>query len=281
MPTTITVMGAGGKMGCRIVDQLGGVSSYNLRCVEPSTEGHERLSERGLSPMSQDEALPGADVVILAVPDTVISDLTEEIVPHLDAGTVIFLLDPAAAHAGVLHERDDVTYFISHPCHPQLFATETDREAQADLFGGRGLAEQNIVCALEQGPESDYDVGESIARDIYAPVDEAHRLTTEQMAILEPALGETLTATCLTIIREGLDTAVEMGVPEAAARDFVLGHLRIESAILFDEVEYPLSDGAQQIVREAKDDIFREDWDTIFEPAYVEASTASITDKES
>ena len=39
-----------------------------------------------------------------------------------------------------------------------------------------------------QGPEEDYARGEAIARAMYAPVMRSHRVTVEQMAILEPAL---------------------------------------------------------------------------------------------
>ena len=115
---------------------------------------------------------------------------------------MIIGLDPAAGYAGVLPKREDISYFITHPCHPPVFNDETEPEARQDWFGG-AKAKQNIVCALHQGPEEDYAKGEAIARAIFAPVMRAHRLTTEQMAILEPGLVETLSATCLYIIREG------------------------------------------------------------------------------
>ena len=56
-------------------------------------------------------------------------------------------------------------------------------------------AKQHIVCALMQGPEEHYALCEEVARAIYAPVMRAHRCTVEQMAILEPALSETVGAT--------------------------------------------------------------------------------------
>ena len=84
-----------------------------------------------------------------------------------------------------------------------------------------------------QGPEEAYAVGERIARVIYAPVVESHRCTAEQMAILEPVLSETVLGTCLTIVGEAIQEAVRRGVPEAAARDFVLGHLKVELGIVF------------------------------------------------
>jgi hypothetical protein len=37
------------------------------------------------------------------------------------------MLDAAAPHAGELPERDDITYFVTHPCHPPIFNDETTR----------------------------------------------------------------------------------------------------------------------------------------------------------
>lgn len=282
MATAVALLGAGGKMGLRITDQLEDRSDYEMSYVEPATEGRERLAERGVTATSQETALDGADVVILAVPDALMDDICGDIVPQLDPGTLVMLLDPAAAYADALPEREDVSYFITHPCHPPLFNDETDPEAKQDLFGGQGLAKQNIVCALHRGPESDYARGEQIARDIYAPVMDAHRVTTEQMAFLEPALVETVMATCLYAIREGMDYVVEEAdVPEEAVRDFVLGHLRTESAIIFDEVDFPLSDAALEAVEEGREELFREGWrERVFNTDSVRESTRDITDPE-
>ena len=92
------------------------------------------------------------------------------------------------------------------------------------------------------GTEDDYELGARVAADMYAPVSRVHRITLEQMAILEPALVETLAQTCMEIVREGYDTVVAKGVPADAARDFVLGHLRIQIAVLFKEVNGTFSD---------------------------------------
>ena len=93
---------------------------------------------------------------------------------------------------------------------------------------------------------------------MYAPVMRAHRVSVEQMAILEPVLSETVTGTCLTIIREALDEAVKLGVPEQAARDFVMGHLGVEIAIVFQELPNgTFSDGAKRAIEKAKSQLFR------------------------
>ncbi|MFB6120815.1 MAG: phosphogluconate dehydrogenase C-terminal domain-containing protein [Halobacteriaceae archaeon] len=278
MTLALTLVGAGGKMGTRITDALADDSAYDVRHVEPGEDGRERLRERGVEPIPLDDALDGTDAVVMAVPDEVIGDVCTDVIERLDGDALILLLDPAAAYAGALPDSDGVSYVVAHPCHPPLFTDglDVDPDARAnDYFGGD--AAQSVVCALHRGDEADYDRGARIARDVYAPVIDVHRLTTEQMAILEPALVETVTATLLYAMREGLERAVEMGVPEAAARDFLYGHLRTEAAIVFGEADFPLSDAAQAAVEDAIDDIFTDGWaDAVFDREAVRESTARI-----
>ncbi|MCU1262905.1 MAG: hypothetical protein JWO80_5790, partial [Bryobacterales bacterium] len=168
-------------------------------------------------------------------------------------------------------------YFVAHPCHPSVFGGETEPAAQLDFFGGI-KARQNIVCSLVQGSEENYALGEAIARAIYAPVVNAHRCTAEQMAILEPVLSETVLGTCLTIVREAMDHAVSMGVPEAAARDFLLGHMKVELGIVFQLFEgATFSDGALKAIEDAKRSLFQPDWKNVFEPEAVKQSIRKIT----
>ena len=54
------------------------------------------------------------------------------------------------------------------------------------------------------------------------------RTTVEQMAILEPVIVETTNASLLNARKEAMYLGIGMGIPEVAARDFVLGHLRVE-----------------------------------------------------
>lgn len=272
---TVALFGAGGKMGCRIADNLKD-SEYRMLYVEVSPVGLENLRRRGLSATPGDEAARRADAVILAVPDSAIGKVASEVVPKLRPGAMLVCLDAAAPYAGHLPARPDVTYFVTHPCHPSVFNDETDPEARRDYFGGV-RARQNIVCALMQGPDSDYPRGERLCRGMFAPVLHAHRVTVEQMVILEPALSETTAATCLTVVREAMDEAVRRGVPPQAARDFLLGHLNIELAILFGEVNSPFSDGAKKAIERAKTQIFRPDWKKVFEPDNVRACVEMIT----
>ena len=115
---------------------------------------------------------------------------------------------------------------------------------------------------------------------MFAPVNRSHRLTTEQMAIMEPGLVETLTATCLTIIREGMDEVIRQGLPEPAVRDFLLGHLRVELAILFDAAGFPFSDGAIFAINQAKSKIFRPDWKDVLSLESIKQSVKEITEAE-
>jgi hypothetical protein len=189
---------------------------------------------------------------------------------------MMVMLDAAAPHAGEMPERDDISYFVTHPCHPPIFNDETDQAAKADFFGGVA-ARQHIVCALMQGPEEHYALGEEVARAIYAPVMRAHRCTVEQLAILEPALSETVGATLALALREATDEAVRRGVPEQAAHDFMLGHLNIELAIAFGIFPGQFSDGALHAIDQARPQIFREGWlDRVFEPEAVLQSVKDI-----
>ncbi|MEO8128554.1 MAG: phosphogluconate dehydrogenase C-terminal domain-containing protein [Bryobacteraceae bacterium] len=274
--TTIALLGAGGKMGLRITDNLR-KTNYAVRYVEVSDRGKAGLAERGITAMSAEEALSESNAVILALPDNRIGQVTASLNPHFRPGTMLIALDIAAPLAGDLPSRDDLVYFVTHPCHPSVFGRETEKAAQDDFFGGIS-ALQNIVCSLVQGPEENYAIGESIGRAIYAPVGVSHRCTAEQMAILEPVLSETVLGTCLTIVGEAIDEAVRRGVPEAAARDFVLGHLKVELGIVFKL--FPgatFSDGALKAIDEAKRSIFQPDWKKVFEPAAIDESIRKIT----
>jgi hypothetical protein len=274
--TTLALFGAGGSMGMRVVRALKDDPNYRLCCVEPGEAGKARLRDAGLVTGSTDDAVKHAGVVILAVPDLFMGKIAAKVVPMLNPGTLVITLDPAGAHAGKLPCREDISYFVTHPSHPPVFNDEMDVEARRDFFGS-GKAKQAIVCALMQGPETDYARGEALACRIFGPILRSHRVTVEQMAILEPALSETLSATCLTVIREGLDEAIRLGVPPQAARDFLMGHINIELAILFNEIDWQFSAGAKKAIEEAKMAIFRPDWKRVFEAESIRESVLLIT----
>ena len=273
--TTIALLGAGGKMGCRVIDHIKDSPSYNLRCVETGERGLANLATRGLTATARDEAVRTADVVILALPDRILGPVAHEVVPLIKPGCVVFTLDPAAAYADELPVRADISYFISHPCHPSVFDHFATEPEINDFFGGT-YARQAIVCALMQGPEEHYALGEKIARDIYAPVTRSHRITVEQMAILEPAMAETV-GICLNMaLREALEEAVRRGVPRAAAEDFMFGHVKVELGIAFSRVNFPFSDGAKLIAEFGQEHLLKPDWKKLFEPDSVREQVRTI-----
>lgn len=275
--TKIALLGAGGKMGVRLATNLKG-APYDILPVEVNPEGRKRLEdETGLTCVEQGQALSVADTVILAVPDRLIGKVLSGFVDQLKPGTAVIMLDAAAPHAGTLPQREDITYFVAHPCHPPLFGDETDPAAQKDYFGGIA-AKQHIVCALAQGPEEHYAKCEEIARVFYGPVMRSHRVTVEQLAILEPALSESVGATFSKALKDATDEAARRGVPYQAAEDFLLGHMTILLAVAFGfQPGGKLSDGCLKAIEEAEPVIFKEDWlGRIFAPEAVKASVRSI-----
>ena len=275
--TKIALLGAGGKMGVRLAANLKD-TRFDVAHVEVSEDGRARLKDgTGADCVDQAEALADADVVLLAVPDRLIGQIAHGIINDVKSGAALIVLDAAAPHAGKMPAREDVTYFVTHPCHPSIYGFETEPEAQRDFFGGIH-ARQAIVCALMQGPEEHYALCEEVAKAIYAPVTRAHRCSVENIAVLEPAMSETVGITLCLALREAVEAAAKQGVPQEAAIDFMLGHINIGLSIAFDVFEEgKFSDGALLAIEQAKSVIFKEDWlDEVFHPDAVKASVDAI-----
>jgi hypothetical protein len=274
--TTVALIGAGGKMGYRLAGKLKD-SRFDLRYAEVSEAGRERLkSGLGLDSVDTAAAVDGAAVVVLAVPDTAIGKVAATIEKDLRPGTMLVILDAAAPFAGHMPQRADLTYFVTHPCHPPIFNDETEPAAKRDFFGGVA-AKQHIVSALMQGPDEAYGLGEEIAKIIWAPVMRSHRITVEQMAMLEPGLSETLCASLLVVMREAMDEVVARGVPKQAARDFLLGHMNVLGAVIFEETPGVFSDACNKAIEFGKPMLMRDDWKRIFEPRELADSIRRIT----
>lgn len=272
--TKIAVIGAGGKMGFRTTQNLS-ETDYQVEHAEPSERGRERLATLGITAVDTAYAVADADVVILTVPDNRIGRVSQEVVPSMKSGSMLVVLDGAAPYAGELPKRDDVTFVACHPCHPPVFSDEVEAAAQQDYFGGVA-AKQDVVIALISGSENDYATAEAIVRAMFAPVRDAYRISLENMVMLEPVLAETTAATCVAVIREATDEAIARGVPADAAFAFILGHLRVELAILFDRTDSPFSDGALKAMEAAKSVIFQPDWKRVFDEENIRASVAGI-----
>jgi hypothetical protein len=272
----ITLVGAGGKMGLRLTRNLKS-SGHEMTYLEVSPAGIDKLKEMGITISMEKDVIPLADVVILALPDIHLGSVSAHLIPMMKKNSLAITLDPAVARAGKLFLRDDIAYFITHPAHPSVFNWEPTPEAQADFLGGT-LAKQPIVCALMQGDEVQYLTGELIARQMYAPVTRAFKVTMEQMALLEPALVETLSSSCLDLVREGMEEIIKRGVPAEAAREFLLGHINIQLAVLFKELPNAVfSDAANKALQRGRSILFKEDWKQIFEPDNVLQQVRDIT----
>ena len=75
--------------------------------------------------------------------------------------------------------------------------------------------------------------------------------------VMEPALVETLTLTCFFVMREAMEEVIKMGLPRQAVIDFLLGHIRCTTAIVWDFAGAPVSDGAKLAVSKAMGQVFQ------------------------
>ena len=130
--TKVALIGAAGSMGTRAWNSLKDDPDYELLPVE-SSAGEEVLKERGINPVAQDDAVGQADVVLMTVPDMLVGKIATGVVPKMASGAMLICLDPAAPYAGELPEREDVTYFVTHPAHPPVFNDEEGLEARRDF----------------------------------------------------------------------------------------------------------------------------------------------------
>lgn len=272
----VTLVGAGGKMGMRCTDNLM-ESDYDVRYLEIDEAAVRKLVDKGLKISTPEAALPVSDIVILAIPDVAIKKVSASVVPLMKPGAMVVSLDPAAPLAGHIPHRDDLTYYVTHPSHPSVFNWEATEEAYRDYYGGI-LAKQTAVSAIMHGNEKDWETGDALTRIIYRPVTKNHKITVAQMGILEPGFSETLCSTCIKKVRDALDVVVSKGVPEEAARDFILGHINIQLAVLFGELPIAFSDAAIKALERAESILFKDDWQKVFEMDDVMEQIKAITE---
>lgn len=167
----IAVIGAGGKMGMRVSNNLA-KTDHTVWYVENSPAGQQRTTESGRQLTDAATAVADADIIVLAVPDLALGPVTAELVPQVRSGAIILTLDPAAAYAGLLTTRDDVIQAVAHPCHPSIFLQRETPEQWADTFGGIA-APQDAIAAIESDDDAKKAVVEATVRAIYAPVIDA------------------------------------------------------------------------------------------------------------
>jgi D-apionate oxidoisomerase len=275
MALSVAVLGSGGKMGFRVTRKLVD-AGYDVRAVEIGEAGRQRLAEAGLSAIGAEEGVKDARVVVMALPDNVIGKVASEISAHLAPGTMLLILDAAAPYADDLpKDRPDLTYFVGHPCHPPLFNDETEWDARRDYHGG--IARQSIVCALMQGPEEHYAIGEEICRAMWSPIINAYRISVEQLAILEPGLSEMIAMPFVDTMVEAVDECEKKyGIPREAALDFLIGHLNVEIARWFGYSPKVPSDAALRLMRFAKSVVVQPEWREALSPAKVKEASELI-----
>jgi D-apionate oxidoisomerase len=258
----IAVIGAGGKMGMRVSDNLV-KTGHRVAYSENSPSGQERVRRAGRALTETPDAVRYADIVVLVVPDLALGPVTAEIVPQLKPGAIVLTLDPAAAYAGLLTTRDDVVQAVAHPCHPSIFLQRTTPEEYADTFGGIA-APQDAIAAIESDDPAKQAIVEATVRAIYAPVVDVHWVTVKQLAQLEPTLVETIACMIGALLKEALDEAVNtMGVPEPAARSILLGHTQVALANGL-RGDNPFSDACLIAMDYGKESIIKDDWKKVF-----------------
>ncbi|MGO1627801.1 MULTISPECIES: phosphogluconate dehydrogenase C-terminal domain-containing protein [unclassified Microbacterium] len=270
----IAVIGAGGKMGMRVSNNLAR-TDHDVRYVENSPAGRERTVDAGRELTDGPAAVADADIVVLAVPDLALGAVTAELVPQMKSGAVCLTLDPAAAYAGLLTERDDVVQAVAHPCHPSIFLQRETPEQWADTFGGIA-APQDAIAAVESDDPAAKTLVEETVRAIYAPVIDVHFVTIKQLAQLEPTLVETVACMIGELLNEALhETVHTMGVPEAAARSILHGHTQVALANGL-RGDNPFSDACLIAMKYGRESIIKEDWKKIFQDDELDKNLARM-----
>jgi predicted dinucleotide-binding enzyme len=259
---TIAVIGAGGKMGMRVSNNLV-KTDHTVYYSENSPAGQDRVTATGRTLTDTPTAVADADVVVLAVPDLALKAVSAEVVPQMKVGGILLTLDPAAAYAGLLTTRPEVIQAVTHPCHPSVFVERYTPEEYADTFGGIA-APQDAIAAIESDDEAAKAMVETVVRVIFAPVVDVHWTTVKQLAQLEPTLVETIACMIGALLKESLDEAVNtMGVPEPAARAILLGHTQVALANTL-KGDNPFSDACLIAMDYGREAIIKPDWKKVF-----------------
>ncbi len=197
----------------------------------------------------------------MAVPDDKIGEVSNFVVPMMEKDAVMILLDVATAYVWDVSLRSDCTFIIVHPCHPRFFQEQETSEAYRDFFGG--IAKQDTVIALLQGKEENLKVAEKTCREVFAPVINCH-LSVDQIAVPEPIASEIVVNAASYLMKEALNEAVKLGVPEDATRLFLLGHIRILLAVLFGESSHKISKATENAIKYGYYRILKTDWREVF-----------------
>ena len=78
-------------------------------------------------------------------------------------------------------------------------------------------------------------------------------------------------------MRDAMDEVVKRGVPQACARDFLLGHMNILGAVIFNEIPGAFSDACNKAITFGKPRLMRDDWLKVFDREEIAESIRRIT----
>lgn len=258
----IAVIGAGGKMGMRISNNLQR-TEWDVKYCENGERGAAAVREAGREITPNDQAIDDADVVILAVPDIALGPVSKAVVPQMKAGAMVLTLDPAAAYAGLLTIREDLDYVVAHPTHPSVFLERRTDEEYADTFGGIA-APQNSVAALQQGDESIKPLAEKVIATMYGPVEGVYWTSVHDLAVLEPTLNETIGCMIGQFLKDAMDATVRhTDMDEATVKAMFYGHVYIALTNAL-RGSNPFSDACLLAMDYGREAIIKPDWERIF-----------------
>ena len=261
-------------MGMRVSANLDR-APYQTFYEETFPAERDRVTAAGRTLTDAMDSVPRSDVVILAVPDVLLGEISAQIVPAAKPGAIILPLAPAAAYAGVLARREDLHLAVAHPCHPSVFLERTSAAEWADTFGGEA-APQEVVAASESGGDEARHRAEEVVRAIYAPVLDVHWVTVEQLAYLEPTLVETITCMISGLLAEALhETVATVGVPEAAAKAMLFGHTQVALTNSL-RGSNPFSEGCLIAMGYGRESIIKDDWKKVFDRAELDRVIARM-----
>lgn len=272
--TTVTVVGAGGKMGMRVSANLA-KADYSVNYVETSENGRARVIAEGRTLSELETSVENSDFVILAVPDTALGSVSANVVPRMKPGSTLLTLDPAAAYAGLLATRPEVVQAVAHPCHPSVFLERTSPEQYLDTFGGVS-APQNVVAAIDNADDDQKAAVEALIRVIYGPVIDVFWVTVKQLAVLEPTLVETVACMIGALLRDALwETVNTVGVPQEAAQAILFGHVQIALTNAL-RGSNPFSEACEIAMAYGRETIVKDDWRKIFDDSELDGVIARM-----
>jgi hypothetical protein len=277
----VTVIGAGGKMGTRVTNNLAKhPDRIDLRFCETSEAGIAGIRQRGFDVVPSETAVPTAEVVVLAVPDSLIQVVSKGIVSMMTPASALIILDPAAAVAKELALRDDCTFAVTHPCHPSYFHDQDTPEARADRFGGLG-GKQDIVMAKIQGDDSKFELCRTVSEIMFEPVVKSYVMDMRQIAFLEPTLVELLGATCLYAMAETVNEAERRGIDRKAAISFLTGHIYNLTANFLGLLgNVKVSDACMVAMGLGNRLVLRDDWKNIWDDEMLDRVIATMLHPE-